>query len=723
MSFSPDQIVEQLDQAKNLAYTDASTYPQVLRQILNFVTSPESKIQLWCVQFLKESFVENKIANHSDKVDLAIDSLDSLVFLSNIPNLHIFKHVISISSVIYRLVFRYVAENDGCNPIWSKLTELKNSLVNKFQSNFPLEASDNEEFDLFRNIDTKIELVKFMMLVIDYQSKSTVINGSSSNGSVSPPPNTFSLNNVTTTHSLIKYSNMEYEAVNLLDLLLKTFSNNVIVAPLITATLNHFIIIMKRKPQYVTKILNMVENYDTNAKFQSNYQSLEEFKLAKKYVDRIFRVFLFHILRNNLVPTNYQNTLNKKMNQLVERGNDIRKKNIFVINEPNIRKRKFDGFLNPTKKIKTLDYKNLYCLNDINSDLNNFDLTSVPQHILTQMVVTALKKASVNKVTKALEIISERYTDAILGPGVAIKKEDADEDDDDDDVGENYNPETVYTLPPPTDLSFQEKKEHISIIIKNFFKLANNPNGISPEEEKVGDAEEGINKELTKTAINSWKKDSWLVLLTRLATRGMRSAVLQEDEDNEAEKSPDAKANEEMSDMIRTAIFDYFLDNIHSRIDLIIEWLNEEWYSEKVFNEEIQIRKAKAQKAVKQEASDDAIVDTPPVETAKVETPIYNKWAGKVLDSMIPFLEPNDRKIFIRLLSDLPYLNEDLVGRIKSLCLDPVRIKIGFLSLQFLIMYRPPVKDVCLKILTQLSESDQDDLREEAKKLLAKYSV
>lgn len=84
--------------------------------------------------------------------------------------------------------------------------------------------------------------------------------------------------------------------------------------------------------------------------------------------------------------------------------------------------------------------------------------------------------------------------------------------------------------------------------------------------------------------------------------------------------------------------------------------------------------------------------------------------------------EPGDRKIFIRLLSDLPYLTDEMVSRIKSLCYDPGRAKIGFLSLQFLVMYRPPVKSACLNVLKELAEGDQDDLKEEATKLLEKYS-
>lgn len=696
---SSQQIISQLDQARNLAKTNHETYPQVVKQILQFIPNPNKDIEKWCINFLHESFVNNSIISHANMIDLAIDSLDGLIYLSNIKDIELFKLVIDISIVVYKLVFVYVNENDNSNVIWSKLIELKNSLVNKFQSNFPLDKSDNEEHDLIRNIDTKVELLKFIIIVIDYQSKTTIIND---NGDLVP---SFNLNMINPNHSLIKVANMEYESNTLLDLILKTFNHDILIPQLFSSTLFNCIIIMKKKPQYVDKILKILQDYNTQDKLQSNYQSQDQYKLAKKYIDRSLKIFINFCLRNGLIPSNYQSVFEAKVKTLIERGNEVRKKNLFAIPEPNLKKRKFEGFYNPVKKIKVVDYKNLYCLNEVSNKLNDFDLQTVPQNILSLMVINALQKVSVNKLSKALEIISERYLNVIkttpdldLNPTnnsnnslnfnqnfkqeVDSWKQEKDTNDDDEEDEGDYNPESVYTLEPAKDLSFKDKKNHIQIIIKNFFKIASNPN--INQDSVPNDSK--INRELSKIAIEYWKKDSWLVLLTRLATRGMRM-----DEDSLT------KQNENFNDMIRNAILEYFLDDIHQRIDAIIEWLNEEWYSEQVYNEENPDK--------------------------KTDLVVYTKWTGKVLDAMIPFLEPNDRKIFIRLISDLPYLNEDLVSRIKSLCIDPARSKIGFLSLQFLIMYRPPVKQVTLNILKELSESDQEDLQQEAKKLLLKYDT
>lgn len=740
---STSEIIGQLNQARELAFTSKESFPQVLRHIFNFVNNPNIEIQLWCAKFMKESFtVDESQLSIGDKIDLAIDAMDSLIILSNIKNLDIFTYAIDTAIVLYKLIFRYVADNDGCQDIWNKLNILKKSLIDKYSNNFPYEESFNSEINQVKNLHSKLELLKFVILVIDYQSKS------SSN------IKNFSLLKVNPHHTLIKPQVIEAESYALLDLVLKIFNQEILVPPLVTATLNHLSIICKRKPQFLSKICSILENFESNNKLQSNYQSIESFKLSKKYVDRTLRILINHLLRNQLVPPQFQSSLNKKLSLLINRGDEIRKKNILIPNadDSKIKKRSFEGFANPVKKLKLdkPDYKNLYCLNEPSNELNGFDLSTLPQNILISMTLAALNKINTKKLSLALDIIGSRYLDVINSMSPLLKQAlaaeqqqqlqqqqqqqqglpdvydidklgggengESDDDDDDDNVGKDYNPQTVFTLPPPKPLSLQEKKDHINIIIKNFFKLSNREivdidNTNNTETDEVNGYK--INKELSSIAIKSWKKNSWSILLTRLATRGMRN------QDNETN---------ELSDMIRNSIFEFFLDNIHTRIDLIIEWLNEEWYSEKVFQEE------KYKESIKQQVLQEYEVKpnkndynyqlklNSKLDELKVDTPNYTKWAGKVLDAMIPFLEPNDRKIFIRLLSDLPYLNNELVQRIKSLCFDPVRIKIGFLSLQFLIMYRPPVKQDCINILKELSESDQDDLKDESNKLLAKYT-
>ncbi|OBA21226.1 hypothetical protein METBIDRAFT_87422 [Metschnikowia bicuspidata var. bicuspidata NRRL YB-4993] len=705
-------VIEQLDQARDLGFSDPVLFPQVVKQILNLVNNPNPDIQAWCAKFLKDAFTKNDaLVSPAVKVDLAIDTLPHLNFLASIRNLEVFKNVIDVSVIVFKLTFRFVAENDGSSNVWAGVNELKNNLVAKYDTQFPFELSFDREHDAFRNVDCKLELLKFVMTVIDYQLRSN------SN-------KFYSLARVNPHHTLIKTALMESEATTLLDVVLKTLKNDILVTPLVTATFNHLSVLVRRKRQYMDHIIPVLEAFDSTKKLQSNYESLESFKLSRKYVDRTLRILFNYMSKLQLIPSKYQGAIGRKLAILTARGDEIRKKNI-IMEKPtdaSIKKRKFEGFQNLSKKLKSVDYKNLYCLTDISHDLNNFDLSTIPQNILVTMALTALNRASTPKLAKALEIIGARYTNAIkdlaeIDPSVKRELE-QDEDEKEAKREEDYGPETNYSLPPPKTLSFQQKKEHISLIVKNFFELAKKKN---PSGNNLGTQVNGNGSEaLTKVVFNTWKEDSWLVLLTRLATRGMHTV------DSKSANSPESTESEQLSDIIRKALFDYFLENIHERIDPVIEWLNEEWYNEKVVNEQ-KLRDEKTEMLTKQYEDNPLLVTDleqlirDAVNETEVETPIYDKWGQQVLYAMIPFLEPTDRKVFLRLLSDLPSLNKTMIEGIKSLCADPARSKLGFLALQFLIMYRPPAKKACLDVLKDLTEGDQEDLKAEAQTLLDKY--
>lgn len=702
-------IITQLDQARELAFSNADMFPQVVKQILNLVNHPSQDIQKWCALFLKKAFAAGpELVSTGVKIDLAIDALVPAKTLAQIKDIDVFSAVIDLSVTLYKLVFRYVAENDGSHAIWNDLRNLKNDLIYKFDLQFPFEASFEKEHDQMRNLGTKVELLKFIFTVTDYQLRSVSTRY-------------FSLSRVNPGHTLIKQGPMEAEALSLLDKILAPLQEDIMVTPVITAVLNHLSVLVRRKRQFIDRIIPVLEGFESNLKLQSNYESLEAYKLSKKYCDRALRVLLNFMSKCQVVPPNFQNSINRKIALLTARGDDIRKKNILesTAGDENIKKRKYDGFENPLKKIKSLDYKNLYALTDVNSDLNNFDLSTLPENILVSMALTALLRADVQRLTKALEIVSGRYSDVVKDAvSVASQKpkQEGDEEDNDDDAAENFSAETTYTVPPPRALSLQEKKEHVKMIVESFF-------GLSERQTRNGDLPDRkdgtVSQQLTKVAFKTWNQDSWLILLTRLATRGMHT--IEGDE-----KLMDVAQNEQLSDIIRQALFDYFLANIHGRVDTTIEWLNEEWYSERVSNEEKARQEIEEKWQKKYEEDPNLVSDIQAkidqeIEDITVETPRYNKWCQKVLDAMIPFLEPTDRKIFLRMVSDLPFLNKDMLGGIKSLCADPARSKLGFLSLQFLVMYRPPVKEACFGVLRELRDSDQEDLKEEALKLLTKY--
>ena len=91
-------------------------------------------------------------------------------------------------------------------------------------------------------------------------------------------------------------------------------------------------------------------------------------------------------------------------------------------------------------------------------------------------------------------------------------------------------------------------------------------------------------------------------------------------------------------------MFRYVLDDWRKRLDIAVSWLNEEWYNDKVSNE-----------------GDVAA------------TPNYEKWALKVFDGILPYLDAKD-KVLIRFLSEIPLVTESIIERTKRLARDPDRV-------------------------------------------------
>lgn len=662
-------VVGKLEEARRLALTDKVMFPKVVNQILVLSANPDLVIRRWCVDFLQTAFSSpDELADKGVLTELAIELLDPLRNLLSERDPDVYKGLIDLVCVVYRIVFRFVAENDGSSGVtWQKLTELKRGMLSKWGTQFPFEELYDGEHDMMRNLDNKIQLLKFLVLVVDYQLRSLLSRY-------------FSLSRVGPSHTLIKVDEMEGEAGRVLDSVLALLRESILVTPLVTAVLNQLAVLVRRKRQFMDKIIPLLEQFESVSKERSNYESLETFKLSRKYVDRTLRVLLSYMTKIQVVPPKYQAAVGRKIALLQAHGDEIRKKNILqpLAGDAEIKVRKSELFPNPLKRLKLLTYKNLYCLTEPDTEINNFDMRTLTQPILITMVLSALSKAEPRRLASGLDIIAERYTAAVGENQLFENVEEIKEE------GERFEPETQYTLPAPEVMSPGERKENVSLIVKNFFALAKNGKAEEPE---LG------RSELEKVAIASWRPDTWHLLLTRLATRGMPEAL---------------------GDMIRKALFDHFMENVQQRVDLVIDWLNEEWFAEKLLHD-------KKVEEENEEENEEKVGESK--ESEDVPTPRYNKWAQQVIDALIPFLESNDRKIFLRLLSDLPYLNADMVGGIKSLCIDPARLKIGFLALHFLIMYRPPVKDACVAILKELSADEQEDLREEAKKVLERCGV
>lgn len=727
--------LEALKEAKNSIVNDPNNASKIVQTILPVIySSSELTVKQWVSEFFNDVFSPEFVAlSFHQKQDLSSLILPTLIHLSQFKDVLVYKNVILVFTNIYEMVFDLIAKTSN-EQLYKDFEQLKKFILENWNSCYPLNTENNENSGN-SSIGAKLATIKFMSKVIIVQSPTQQDLDPRRRRKLAAQPNKLneiSISNISDKHPLIKKINLDAESQGLLDLLINYLNDEeYATAQVFIGILNCLVyILQKRFNNFNAKILNALTNFDINTKYQMEDEKDLRFKLSKRFVNRSLKNVLNYLIKAHILPS--QNALYSKAVKIINlidlKMNEQKKKGILtklssdgVPNKKSTRVKQEqeaqaqvqapptavnEETKRPNDSMIADDntFKSLYRLIDPSNELLSLDVSQISPDILTKIAVTALMKTDREKLIGALSIVSGRYVDLInkatpppaaagqaqpagTGTGALKPEEENRQDDLDNNQILNEDEDVNYIMPEPKALSVSEKKQHLNLIIQNFFKLSTiniNNNKLLETSMNVNINDEDINSvKISKIAINDWKKNSWLLLLTRLASRGLHNA-----------------ADKEFSDLIREALFQYVLENIHDRIDIIIEWLNEEWYSEfnKNFNPE------------------DEQVDK------EVDTPVYNLWSEKVLDSIIPSLEANDRKIFIRLLSDLPMLSNGLVNRVKSLCIDPGRSTLGFQSLQFLIMFRPPVKRYCIEILKDLYENN-DDLKESCLNLLKKYDA
>lgn len=157
-------------------------------------------------------------------------------------------------------------------------------------------------------------------------------------------------------------------------------------------------------------------------------------------------------------------------------------------------------------------------------------------------------------------------------------------------------------------------------------------------------------------------RDSLVTLLVRLAAQS--SAGL--DDISPKKEDEDSGTSVSISNDIRGVLHTYIVDDFRKRIDVAVAWLCEEW-----LNDRLQAARSS---------------DSPTY---------YEKLALKLLDGILPYLHPQD-KILTRFLAEIPQLSPAILSRIKHMCRDPTVVGLALTSLLYLIMMKPPVRELAL---------------------------
>lgn len=191
---------------------------------------------------------------------------------------------------------------------------------------------------------------------------------------------------------------------------------------------------------------------------------------------------------------------------------------------------------------------------------------------------------------------------------------------------------------------------------------------------------------VNRLAASSYDRDAWLTLITRLATR---STAGLEGNNGNVKSEELGQPRVSINNMIREMLYNYILEDWRRRIEIAVAWLCEEWYNDQLTKRS-------------------GLADAPLY---------YETWALRLVDGFISYLTAQD-KVLTRFLAEIPELSRTLLSRLKNLCGDPTTVQLALTTLLYLVMMRPPVREIALDTVAAIWLEYED-----ARPLAAKYLV
>lgn len=751
MENSPDQMLPKVLETSASLYISEGTTPQLKLELARFTT-----------RLLLDVITHESIGS-SQKPFIASQHLNCLWSVCrNVKDSIAYKYSVLAFSASYPLLFELVAKTSD-QEMWDTMQQMKAFIVSNWNTTYPLQLSsdDNDPFlNDRRNIGPRLATAKFLSEI--------VIVHTSSNGSMKASP--IGISSVPDGHPVISNKQqLESEAKKFLDILLNyLIEEPMMVSSVFIGILNCLAFIMKQRSQATVRILSGLLKFNVDAKYQADDIPVLNYRLGKRFVERCYKNFVQFGLKSQLIKNSGQMAsqhmkLSKISQTLHVIGEETKSKGIMNFDAEQMEnkmsqkdKQKYASLrrrqiaskngqstapsiaspvvgtqsstpqpastpndVSSTDKTSTnvtqlltdlqrytmsknniaiffnnspiaIDnsYGSIYSL--MNSKNSEQDMSKLPQDMMIKLCSEAFYNTDTTKMISGLSIVASRYTD-LMNKVVqqqqsqpSGKKRKADQEEEADNLAkkvkkeEDSEPQTVsgeneedegeeddyydgikdqnnneVDIIKPVPMTEDEKKKHLQRIIQHIMssKDSDETTGIS--------ASMGQNQSpLERVKLMNWNnKDSWLHILTRLCIRGVSH-------------------QEKMSEMIRQTLYDYFIEEFNGRIGMALEWLGEEWYYASL------------------------------TEDQPADYKDYDEWSLKFLEGLVPFLENQHRRIFIRLMSELPRIEQQHIDKVRPICLDPARSSLGFQTLKFLVMFRPPVKPMVRKLLEQIKAED-----------------
>lgn len=210
-----------------------------------------------------------------------------------------------------------------------------------------------------------------------------------------------------------------------------------------------------------------------------------------------------------------------------------------------------------------------------------------------------------------------------------------------------------------------------------------------------------------RLAATDYGRDAWVTILSRLATRA--NAGLDDPDqtikDEFAVKG--ARGSISVSEAVRDGLYNYIIQDWKKRIDVAISWLNEEWYNDTILAQTIK------------NPSKNGTTNGYSASTRDLSQGNYQRCALRMFDGILGYVEHTD-KILIRFLSEIPALDREILTRLKNMARDPERIDLACATLQYLYMFRPPIRTTVVDVLVEIWQ-ENERAKPSARKLLSRW--
>ena len=713
------QMIPQLEAARRLALADPLVYKQIFPGIIPIVgPSAHVEVRRWVADFFAEGMASPALPS-SQKEEIVSDILPTLrQMLDNAgEDQAVVKSVVQAAASTYPIVFRRVVSHPDQVPLWNYVMAMKMNILSRMES---------------APTGVRVCCVKFISKVVQVQTPGLIADPRR------PEQNETSIALVPRNHPILHLPSLEAEASGLLDRLLTIFEQPQPDAIMIDATMNCLGVLVRTRPAVANKIISAVLNF--NPLKQASTGLSPKQMIIVRSLERTTRALLRNINKHNpdgpLAPKidSYLLRLNQSRMAIFAEAPSLKRA---APSEPaegmdDAKRIRLTGTSSkyPPMPPPPNSFADLFSLTQ-DAALRAFDVKFLPADIVTTIATALLQHVEKDSLDDAVEAVKARYTHlqkvsmptrvpeiALAGPtGI----------DDEDDYDPEYDPtmESItapatekvldelahsgpaldlgpFELPKPPPVTTQAVVELFQQSVGHVFGVLTSLEQQPPNRQKSG---------FNRLAASSNDRDAWITMLTRLATRAsadLDQVVKLETDEVDPDDEDESQTNTSKADIktidtykptpsnaIRDSLFHHIISSFRPRLSQAISWLNEEWYADRL-----------------------ASTHDPSFKSL----PNYYAWTLKLLDNLLPYLDVKDKNLLIRFLSEIPAIDARVLQRVKGLARDPERVGMCILSLQYLLMFRPPVRDLVLDAVESLwREREYEGAKEAAAKVLMKW--